>query len=174
MNKIISENRRQRAWILLSFGDHRQHAGNFGYADQITKIYQYDSEVPNYKQIAESDLVLLQDKKQLLGIAKIETIISEIGIKKLLRCPLCKVTNIRRRKGEQPTIFSCNKCKNNFDIPISENKQCQIFSANFGNTFIEAEGKISLEELREACPRYNKQFAINGVELHKIPSKIIN
>lgn len=173
MNKIISENRTPRAWVLLSFGDQRQHAGNFGYADEITKIYRYDSEVPNYKQIAESDLVLLQDKKQLLGIAKIELITSDIGIKKLLRCPLCKVTNIRRRKGEQPTIFSCNKCKNDFDIPISENKECQIFSANFGNTFIKAEGNIKLEQLREACPRYNKQFAINGIELHKIQAILL-
>jgi hypothetical protein len=171
MSKLISKDRKPKVWLLKSYGDERKHAGNLGYKDEISKIYQYDSEVPNYKQLAEGDLALLQDKEQLLGIARIESITSYEGLKELLRCPLCKNTAIDRRKKKQPTFY-CSGCRISFDKPITENKPVKRFNADFGNTFIATKGAISKDVLRESIIG-NVQFSIAEINFQEIQSTLL-
>ncbi len=40
------------AWLLLTFGDERQYAGNLGYKDDPARVYRYDSFVPNSRLTA--------------------------------------------------------------------------------------------------------------------------
>lgn len=166
MSKLISKDRKPKVWLLKSFGDERQHAGNLGYKDEISKIYQYDNEVPNYKQVAEGDLALLQDKEQLLGIARIESITSYDGSKELSRCPSCKNTSIKRRIKKRPTFY-CNNCRYTFDKPITENKPVKRFNAYFGNTFIVTEGAISIDILKKSIMD-NVQFSIAEINFREI------
>jgi len=37
-----------RAWVALTFADKRSYAGNTGYEDDLTRVYRYDSNVPNH------------------------------------------------------------------------------------------------------------------------------
>ncbi|MBH8573936.1 HNH endonuclease [Nostocaceae cyanobacterium CENA369] len=171
MEKLISEQKTPRTWLLLSFGDQRQYGGNLGYEDEISKVYQYDNKVPNYKQVTEGDLVLLRDKEQLLGIAQIELIKSSPGIKELLRCPSCRTT--RFNKPKKKPIFHCPRCGYDFDIPLTEPKECKKFTAYFGDTFVAAEGAIELKVLQQACPRYNIQLSINSIDLQQIQATLL-
>ncbi|MEH2415738.1 HNH endonuclease [Nostoc sp.] len=171
MVKLISEHRTPRAWLLLSFGDNRQHAGNLGYADEISKVYYYDSFVPNCRQLAEGDLVLLQDKDQLLGVARIEVISSYQEPKPLSRCASCNTTKIKERLKKKP-VFRCTLCHHEFDTPIIEYKPCEKFIADFGDTFVKAEGTIKIKELRQACPKYNGQFSMQLINLLQIESML--
>jgi hypothetical protein len=167
MEKSISEHRTPRAWLLITFGADRQHAGNDGYADEISRIYYYDSFVPNCRQLAEGDLALLRDKEQLLGVARIEVISSYLEPKKLSRCPSCGTTKYKERPTKKP-LFRCILCAHKFDTPIIDHKPCEKFIADFGNTFIEVEEKIKIEELRQACPKYNGQLSMQLIDFKQM------
>jgi putative restriction endonuclease len=171
MGQLISEHRTPRVWLLLSFGNNRQHAGNPGYADQISQVYHYDSLVPNCRQLAEGDLVLLQDKEQLLGIARIEVISSYQESKPLSRCTSCNTTKIKERLKKKPRFYCCI-CGHEFDTPIIDHKPCEKFIADFGDTFVKAEGAIKIEELRQACTKYNGQFSMQLIDLQQIEAML--
>ncbi|MBD2507643.1 HNH endonuclease [Nostoc muscorum FACHB-395] len=165
MGKLISENRIPRAWLLIS--DHnRQHAGNFGYADEFSRTYNYNGLVQNCRQITESDFVLLRDKKQLFGVAKIESISSYQGIIELLHCPSCNTTKFNGRKRKKPK-FHCYMCGHDFNTPIIEATEGEIFNAHFGDTFIATKGAISIDILRQACQKKG-QMSMNLIDLDKI------
>jgi hypothetical protein len=171
MSKLISENKTSRAWLLISC-DNRQYAGNLGYDDELSKMYQYDSEVPNYKQIAEGDLVLLRDTEQLLGVARIELITSYDGFKELSCCPLCNKTDtFKKRTKKQPTFY-CYKCKYGFDTPNIRNESCKKLIAYFGDTFISTERAISIDQLKQACLQ-NSPLSMKLIDLQQIQPTLL-
>jgi hypothetical protein len=104
MGLFSLENSNLRAWLLLVVGDQRQYAGNSGYADDFSTIYEYSSLVGNYRQVSEGDLAVLQGPKKLLGIARIERIDACEGTKERQRCPACIKTTLKQRKDKS---FRC-------------------------------------------------------------------
>lgn len=87
------------AWSFTTISDdRRQYAGNHGYADDLARHYAYDSYVPNYKNVAVGDRVLLRDHDFILGTALVEAIEVEEGVKERLKCPGCGNTGLKERK----------------------------------------------------------------------------
>jgi len=76
-----------RAWSLIALGDDRQYGGNIGYRDDPQRIYRYDSNVPNSRQLETGDLVFIRNRKFLVGIAIIEKVTSSFAEKIGRRCP---------------------------------------------------------------------------------------
>ncbi|MBW4600197.1 MAG: HNH endonuclease [Calothrix sp. FI2-JRJ7] len=167
MSQFNLEGKKPQAWLLLDFGEQRNYAGNTGYKDETSKRYQYDNNVPNSRQISEGDLVLLRSKAQLLGVARIQTIEKSQGKKELLRCPECEKTKLNRRKTKE-CEFRCYICKYEFDTPKKETVSCEIFTANFGNSFVPAEGAVGVKALQKACLNFNKQLSIQLIDLEQI------
>ena len=87
---------RSRCWSLLTVED-RQYGGNTGYDDDPTRVYPYDSKVPNCKRISSGDIVLVRNREYAFGIAVIEDITVQKGQKENLKCPSCKTTKIKPR-----------------------------------------------------------------------------
>ena len=166
------QNNKPRTWLLLTFGEQRKYSGNSGYDDEVSKVYQYDNFVPNHRQIAEGDIVLLRNKIQLLGIARIEEIRSSKGEKELLRCPSCSKTYLDKRKTKEYE-FRCYRCGHEFSTPIMETVERKIFTAHFNDTFVAAEGAVNLEILRKACPKYNGQLAMQLIEIEQIKAALL-
>ncbi|WP_017654152.1 HNH endonuclease [Fortiea contorta] len=171
MDKLIIEDGTHKAWLLISNHD-RQHAGNLGYVDEISKVYQYDNEVPYCRQLAESDLVLLRDKKQLIGVARIELIQIYEATKKLLRCPSCFKTKFNRRKNKKPT-FHCYDCGHDFDIALEDTINCENRTANFGDTFIFTERAVSIEALKDAWLNKSKQLSMRPIDFSLIEATLL-
>ncbi|QLE58087.1 HNH endonuclease [Nostoc sp. TCL26-01] len=171
MVQLISEHRTPRAWLLISSGDDRQHGGNNGYADEISTVYKYDNEVQNCRRIAKGDLVLLSDKKQLIGVARIELIRSYAGIKNLSRCPSCLETHFNPRKIKKP-IFHCYNCGFDFDRPKEDAISCTKFDAYFGDTFVATKGAVGMDILRNAC-RKKGQMSMKIIDLQQIKETLI-
>lgn len=172
MSRFNLEDIRPQAWLLLSFGEEREYAGNLGYADELSKVYQYDSFVPNHLQISKSDLALLRDKSRLLGVARIERIEVCKGTKERLHCPACNLAKLKRRKIYQPE-FRCYNCGNEFDTPVRKLIACTLFTANFGASFVLAKEAISIKALRHACPKYNKQLAMQPLDFKHIEATLL-
>jgi hypothetical protein len=155
-----------RLWLVLTFGDERQYAGNAGYEDAPGKWYSYDSFVANHRQIAAGDCVILCDRSRVRGIARIEDIATESSTRMLQRCPVCQDTGIKKRKTKQPE-FRCNK-GHEFETPVQENASCTKYTAQFGDSFTPFTEDFGRDFLRQGCPRFSDQLAMQEYEFPRM------
>ena len=156
----------RRAWLVLSLGSEREYAGNVGYDDDLDSVYRYDSNVPNHRQLSEGDLLILCDRNTVLGLARINRIESFDGPKKLSRCPTCRIATIKERKEKRPR-FRCRE-GHEFDEPVETLEQCTHYAAYFDGAFHRVRERIPVEAVRQACPRYNGQLAMQEVDLARL------
>jgi ribosomal protein L37AE/L43A len=104
-------------WLLLEKSDDtRISQGIDGYQDHTGEAYQYDSLVPNHKNLAEGDFVVLRKENEILGIGSISKIAEDGDAKIHRRCPECHSTDIRERSKKRPR-WKCGKCAHEFSEP---------------------------------------------------------
>jgi len=156
-------------WVLLTFGNERAYAGNSGYADDLKRVYRYDSFVPNHRQLGEGDIVLLRDKNSLQGMARISRIQQEQGTKERRRCQVCRTTEMTPRVNTGD--FRCRN-GHTFQSPRVSFDPCTHYEAYFGTSFVAVPGALSISELRAACPAYNKQLAMQRIDLSMVASQL--
>jgi putative restriction endonuclease len=156
-------------WVLSTFGDDRGWEGNSGYDDDPTRVYLYDNFVPNHRQLKVGDIAFVRSKSQLLGIARIEDIRQKPGIKEFYRCPACNHALFNWRASTQDY-----RCKEGhvFASPTRSERECIKYEANFGTSFVSAAGALSIDELRDACPSYNRRMAMQRLDLSLIAEKL--
>jgi putative restriction endonuclease len=159
----------QRAWLALSLGAEREYAGNVGYDDRLDTVYRYDSFVPNFRQVAEGDLLILCDRKSALRVAEVSRIVAEDKPKTLMRCPDCGIATIKARKNKRPT-FKC-RAGHLFEKPDKTIEACTQYAAYFDGACLPVRGDIPVQEVRRACPRFNGQLAIQVVDLERLVGK---
>jgi putative restriction endonuclease len=151
-----------RMWVVLTFGEDRQHAGNAGYDDVPDKWYSYDSYVANHRQISSGHCLLICNRERALGIARIKKIDEEPSTRVLQRCSKCQGTGIKKRLTKQPLY----RCKNGheFEEPVRENVSCTKYTARFTGTFEPFTEVFGRDFLRQGCPRYGDQNAMQEFE----------
>ena len=159
----------RRAWLALSLGAEREYAGNVGYADELDTVYRYDSFVPNYRQLAVGHLLILCDRKAVLRVAEVSRISSFDEPKKLRRCPECEVATIKVRKNKRPA-YRC-RAGHEFDTPIETLEECTHYEAYFDGACLQVPGNIPVQVVRQACPRFNGQLAIQELDMDRLEGK---
>lgn len=152
-------------------GGSQQYAGNRGYDDDPRRVYRYDSNVANHRNVARGDLVLIRDRERLLGIAQIEQITSAPGKKTILRCPECSATDLKQRKLKLPK-FRCGR-GHEFDTPMEDLTDVTVFAAHYENTFVDATDAVSVAEIKAAALRPNDQLSIEEIDIRKIERRIM-
>jgi putative restriction endonuclease len=159
----------RRAWLALSLGAEREYAGNVGYDDDLDKVYRYDSFVPNHRQLAEGDLLILRDHDTVLRVAEVSRIASSERPKEFRRCPVCNTASIKVRSSTIPP-YRC-RAGHEFNAPISTYRPCIHYEAHFDGACRQVPAIIPVEEVRQACPNYNGQLAIQRVDLTRLKGK---
>ncbi|WP_172976556.1 HNH endonuclease [Roseivivax sp. THAF40] len=155
----------------MTFGEDRQYGGNVGYEDDLERLYKYDSKVPNHKNVAKGDLIILRGKQSVFGIATIKKIKKNRGLKVLKRCPECGITSIRYRPSKQPK-WRCDNGKHEFEEPISTEIEVDLFEAEFGETFSPLNDEITITDLRSITIKRNDQLAIQQLNLQSLEKLI--
>ncbi|HSP77104.1 MAG TPA: HNH endonuclease signature motif containing protein [Myxococcaceae bacterium] len=122
--------------------------------------------VPNHRQLSEGDLLVLRDRTSILGIARASRIISFKKPKELSRCPTCRIATIKARKNMRPR-YRC-KAGHEFDEPVVTQEPCVHYEAWFDGTFQASQKGIPARSVRQACPNYNGQLAMQRVELERL------
>lgn len=119
-----------RYWLLLEKSDEtRISKGIDGYQDKTGEAYQYDSLVPNHKQIASGDCVVLRKENNILGVGRISKITRGSDAKLHRRCPDCSSTDIRERRTKLPK-WKCGRCANEFTEPHESIAEVQTYEAS--------------------------------------------
>jgi putative restriction endonuclease len=121
---------RKTYWLLLEKSDEtRISKGIDGYQDQTGKSYQYDSLVPNHKNINIGDFIVLRKEKDILGVGEISDISAHDAVKSHRRCPGCSSTDIRERIRKRPK-WKCGKCGHEFSEPEESETKVRSFTAS--------------------------------------------
>lgn len=154
------------AWLVAAFGDERDYSGNAGYEDVHGSTYRYDDDVPNHRQVAEGDLLVVRSRSRLEGVACIARIEANAIRKTHQRCPECATTNVRERRSRQPR-FRC-KLAHEFERPIVEESDAVLYSAYFDGAYVAAPALLSLVQLREVCSKWSQQLAMQRVDLVRL------
>lgn len=147
------------AWLMLAAGEDREHGGNDGYADDPTAHYVWDDTVQNHRRPKVGDVIVLWDKKTLLGASVIDNIDVTDTEKTFRWCPRCGKSDIKARKSLEPT-YKCYKCKAEFDEAQSEIRPVTRYTAHYEAGWMDLGGRIPREELRQLCVRPNSQNSI--------------
>ena len=149
-----------RAWLLMSVGDDRQHAGNSGYDDRVDEYYSWDSKVPNSRQIKVGDPIALWDRWRLLGISVVEHIETSPGTKIQYKCtnPACGKSGIKFRKRSQD--FLCSKCGAVFLSPVAIAVPVTNYVARHNAAWTPLQDTLSGDELRTLAVNPGDQLAM--------------
>ena len=134
-------------WLLLEKSDEtRISKGIDGYQDQTGKFYQFDSLVPNYKNLAAGDFIVLRKENEILGIGTIGEISKKDSTKTHRRCTECGSTDIRERKTKQPK-WKCGKCAHEFSEPEETISEVRSYMAKI-KEFTKLNAPPSVKEVK--------------------------
>jgi hypothetical protein len=174
MNEFSSEDINLPVWLLITLteDENQQYSANGVYSDKLSERYEYQNRVANSRNLSIDHIVLLRNTTQLLGVARIKRIDSRIEKQEQLCCPICNTTKFYLRENKQPK-YRGNRCGHEFDIPAIKTVAQEKFTAYFGDTFVPAVGAVSIQALRQACPKYNKQASILRLDFTKIEATLI-
>jgi hypothetical protein len=150
----------------------RQYGGNAGYEDDPSAVYRYDSNVSNYRQVSEGDVIVLRSRIKILGIARIEEILTGEGEKQRLRCPVCGISQIKERVTMQPR-WACRD-HHAFDAPKRETVSVKTFEAHYGGTFRPAPRALTMQQLNDAVMRPSDQMSIKELDLAKFEEVLLD
>lgn len=155
-------------WLLLQVRhDDLQHAGNEGYPDIHGETYHWDSSVNHHSSIAVGQGIALWDKRQLLGVAKMQEITLSLGTKTLRRCTSCGLTTLKRRKSKCPS-YRCHVCLAEFDNPRMETREVTVYRGSFGTSWIPMPGRLTADELRRLCFQPKSQHSMRPIRWREL------
>jgi len=150
-------------WTLKSKGSESAFGGNEGYPDDPQSHYVYDTTVKNNDKLSIGDLLIIANKKWIIGVAEIEEIKIEENVSKVrFRCPVCRTQEIASRKNLLPK-YKCRN-KHEFAEPVSEEIRVTRFTAYYDSSF----KLISDIETRVLTPYYinhNLYYSIQRTKL---------
>lgn len=154
----------QKAWSFKAVGqDDLRYFGNNGYHDDSASFYRYDNFVPNHKQVKKGDIVIVTDRKHVLGISVIDNITSTPYIKLRNRCPYenCAPAKLIHRKSKLPEW----RCSNGheFNHPKVEEVPALEFTADYKKNYRPI-SSVSITDIISHTPRYNVQSSIQEID----------
>ncbi|GAA4659230.1 hypothetical protein GCM10023347_08210 [Streptomyces chumphonensis] len=148
-----------RAWLALTVTERRRHGGNDGYDDVPDVYYSWDDTVPHHGNVQVGDIIVLWNKKELIGLSVIEEITRDTEVKFVYRCPYCSKGNgIQTRQTKRPK-YTCYRCKSEFDQPTVHEKEVQTFRSRHDTGWLELPGCLSGSELRNLCVNPKSQHS---------------
>ncbi len=149
------------AWLTLTTtSDYRRLVGGDKYDDNPSTHYSWNSLVNHHSVVHPGDVLVLWNKKVLLGVSTVEQIDIGDGIAKRGLCVACGRASISARKRKTPK-YKCSKCKAEFnedptivEIPVT------TYRSHHSQAWVPMEALLDGNELRSLCksPRSQDSF----------------
>jgi ribosomal protein L37AE/L43A len=154
---------RTTAWLTLAVGADRQHGGNDGYDDSEVSYYSWDSTVPNHGRVSTGDIIVLWDKRTLLGASVIESITQGSETKSRYSCPHCGKASLKARKTKLPR-WKCFKCGEVFDEPRVSRDLVRTYRSEHATMWVDLTDCLSGAELRVLCRDPKSQLSLRQLD----------
>ncbi|WP_119580186.1 HNH endonuclease [Streptomyces europaeiscabiei] len=161
------------AWLVLALGASREHAGNDGYDDSPSQRYSWDSTVQNHARVAVGDVIVLWDRKELIGVSVIEAIDTASAEKTLYSCPHCGKADIKRRQRQKPA-YRCGKCGHLFPTPRQKTRTVTTYQSVHGKRWMNGHGLLSGSELRALCDAPKSQLSMRPARWERLRQVLLD
>lgn len=148
-----------QAWLVLAVGADRQHGGNDGYDDAEAAYYSWDSTVGNHGRLAVGDVIVLWDKRTLLGASVIDRIVHGTEVKPRYSCPSCGKASLKKRKTKFP-LWKCFKCGDTFDDAKVDHDEVVTYRSHHAVSWTDLSDCLSGAELRAVCRDPRSQLSL--------------
>ncbi len=140
------------------------YAGNDGYNEVLGVFYSWDSSVNNASRLSEGDLIVIWDKKQLLGFSIIDRIEKSSSSKKYFRCPDCGKSALKARKAKSPK-YRCADCGATFNERIQTVGDVDVYRAFYESGWVQAENFIDAARCRSLAKSPKDQNSLRQIDL---------
>ncbi|ADU70729.1 HNH endonuclease [Pantoea sp. At-9b] len=153
-----------KAWAFKTINKRElRYKGNNGYDDNPTKRYTYDNLVANHKRVSDGDLVVIYNRKEIIGAARIESILKKDTLKEINKCPTpgCNADKLRTRDKKTPKW----RCSNGHEFEKADKESIPVtqYTVNFSKSFVKIKKPYLL--LEGKILNHNKQLSIQEVKL---------
>lgn len=152
----------QVAWLALIVAE-RKRRSNDGYDDDLSSRYSWDSTVPNRDAVQVGHVLVLWDKRTLLGASVIEDIHFDTQTKPIYRCAGCGSSSFEPRKTKSPQ-YRCFACKAEFDEPIKGTQEVRTFQSEHGAAWVDLDGALDGPQLRALCVKPKAQNSFRRLD----------
>ncbi|MBM7769793.1 HNH endonuclease [Glutamicibacter nicotianae] len=155
-------------WLVLTVPGKLQHGGIDNYRDIHGEQYTWDDTSPNARHIKVGDVILLWDKKSLLGASVIETIdVKKNDTKVRFVCPKCD-GRIKARTRVTPE-WRCQNTECGHEFSSNDRKQITTYvdtrTAFYAPAWTDLSGTLTGNQLRSIAPGQNAIRKISSQEL---------
>ena len=159
-----------KGWLCVSADKSEiAYAGNDGYDEELGIYYSWDSSVNNASRLSEGDLIVIWDKKQLLGFSIIDRIIKSSSSKKFFRCPNCGKSALKARKTKSPK-YRCADCGDTFDERVHTEGDVDVFRAFYESGWVQPDTYISAARCRSLAESPRDQNSLRQINLDRFQS----
>ena len=153
-----------KAWLCIASDGSTVRVGD-NFDEIIGETYIWPKTIPQAKEMAVGDAIVLWDKSRLLGFSWIEQIEEKVETIERYRCPnpSCRRLDIRERETKSPR-FKCGKCTLETDDPGIETLEEEFFKAHYGAGWVSVETFIDAETCRLMTINPNTQHSIRAID----------
>jgi hypothetical protein len=159
------------AWLMLAAGADRARGSNDGYYDDPPSNYRWDSTVPNHGKPEKGHVIVLWDKKYLLGASVIEEVEEGSEVKNVHSCPRCDKSRIEPR-STTALRFKCYSCGHEFDEPRTRDKTVKTYCTHHNAGWIDLSGLMDGAQLRALCVSPKSQLSLRPLDYDRFHAAI--
>lgn len=134
------------------------------YGDVAGERYDFDSRVPNSRQIREGDVLVLRDEHLVYGWGVVSAVESRLGVKQTGACPSCESTSKWTERKRLTPRYRCSRCGHEFDALLRSEVPVTVYAAHYGENWIEFGSPAPVRELRQAFAMTDQQNAIRRLD----------
>jgi hypothetical protein len=137
------------------------------YDDKFGSVYCYTNRVGNHMRVSAGDFLLLDDRKKLLGVGRIENVTEHPATLSLNSCPACGSSFVRERKKTTPR-YRCQDCGHVCDSLTLKHVEGLRFRAIYESHFCLARGNADTKFLQAACTKFSRRLSIQRLDESKL------
>ncbi|ROR96248.1 HNH endonuclease [Salana multivorans] len=134
------------------------------YGDVVGEHYDYDSRVPNSRQVAEGDVLVLRDERAVYGWGVVERVESWAEKKNAGACPRCELTSRWTERLTRLPRYRCSNCGEEFDEPVPVTVPVTMFEAHYGSSWTTFAAQAPVRGLKDVYASADQQNAIRRLD----------
>ena len=157
-------------WLLLSTNNPGRGPETYGDAKGI---YRWNNRVPNSKQLAVGNRVVIADNRndKIIALGSIARIDTSEGTSTIDRCPSCNKTSQLRLK-RHVSLWNCPKCKLKYSNPLKESVATVFYTGTIF-PYLQYAGHHNYADVKRAGNELS-QLAMRRMHEQLIPPEIKN
>lgn len=163
----LSEISGVKGWLCIASDGDTTRVGDV-FDEALGETYAWPKSIPHASSMSVGDVIAIWNRKRLLGVSWIESIVEATETREQFRCPnpKCLRLDMRRRRQMIPQ-FKCGKCSHETDNPIIEQIESEVYIARYAAGWSPVERLVDADECRSLTENPRTQHSIRAINIER-------